>query len=119
MLLLEFFRWWYGRGWATALKDTRKNLSHISDAFSVSILLRTLFAPWRRIITYPGAGLDAHIRAAMDNAVSRLVGFMVRMCVLISAGFMLVVFVVLGIVELVVWPALPVAAVGLIVWGIV
>ncbi len=119
MLMLNFFSWWYGRGWATALQDTRKNIAHVSDAFSVAILLRTLFSPWRRIISYPGSGLSAHLRAAADNAISRIIGFFVRIFVLCAATIFLLLLVLIGIVELIIWPALPFAAVGLIVWGIV
>ena len=87
--------------------------------FSAQILLRTLFAPWRRIVTTPGAGLDAKLRAVGDNLVSRAVGFTVRLIVLFTAGIMLLIVGIVAIVELVAWPLVPVAAVLLFVKGVV
>jgi hypothetical protein len=118
MLALEFFSWWYGKGWAGSLSRLEHRLKHTGESFSIGILLRTLFAPWRRIITNPGAGLDAHIRAIGDNIVSRFVGFGVRLVVLFTAAIMFCLVLLISIVELMVWPLLPVAAVGLVVWGL-
>jgi len=118
MLMLEFVKWWYGRGWAGALDSVKARAEALSDMFSVSILLRTLFSPWRRIITYPGAGLEAHLRAMVDNLVSRLIGFVVRVTVLVSAGIVFCLHIVISLVELVFWPVVPLAAIGLILWGL-
>lgn len=119
MLALTLLQWWYGRGWKTVAVRAERRIAGITDAFSVSILLRTLFAPWRRIVTYPGAGLDAKFRALIDNFVSRCVGFVVRVCVLIAAGVSLAALSVIALVQLVLWPLLPVAAVVFLVWGVV
>jgi hypothetical protein len=119
MLMLEFVRWWYGRGWAGALQAVKDRAAALSELFSISILLRTLFSPWRRIITYPGAGLDAHLRAMLDNLVSRFIGFFVRISVLIAAGVVFVAWFVMSALELALWPVLPVVAAGLIIWGVV
>ncbi len=86
--------------------------------FSVRILLRTLFAPWKRIVTSPGASFDAHLRAFLDNLVSRFVGFFVRFFVLFAAGISLIFLCFIGVLELVVWPLLPLLAIGLIVKGV-
>ncbi len=75
MLALEFIAWWYGQGWVLQIQNARKRLVRTSHLFSLPILLRTLFSPWKKIITDPGAGMEEHVRAATDNIVSRLVGF--------------------------------------------
>jgi hypothetical protein len=116
--MLEYVRWWYGRGWAGALKRATHNLSVLAELFSVAILLRTLFAPWKRIISYPGAGLDAHLRAFLDNLVSRFIGFFVRIMVLLSAGVMFVAVWFFSYIQVIVWPFLPPLGIVLIVWGL-
>jgi hypothetical protein len=117
MLVLEYVRWWYGRGWAGATNRAKEQLAALADAFSISILLRTLLAPWKRIISYPGAGLDAHMRAFVDNLVSRFIGFFIRITVLIAAAVAFVLVFILGLVQLIVWPLLPLIGIALLVWG--
>lgn len=118
MLALDFFAWWYGRGWLGLMRSTQKRLLKTSRMFSAPILLRTMFAPWRRIITYPGASFDAHVRAFMDNLVSRAVGFTVRLFVLLAAGGSLLAVSVVVTVELLAWPLVPLAVVVCIVKGV-
>jgi hypothetical protein len=118
MMALEFFRWWYGHGWALALTRIQRKLRGIEQAFSVGILLRTLFEPWRRTITYPGASLNDHIQAIIDNLVSRFIGFMVRISVLLAATFTALVFGLLALVGCIVWPVVPLAAMASIAWGL-
>jgi hypothetical protein len=119
MLVLEFFSWWYGRGWGQLVGVIKRRLNKTLHTFSVPTLLATLFAPWRRIISNPGSGLDAHIRALADNLISRFVGLLVRLVVLFAAGLMLTGVAISGLVGLMLWPLVPPAAVVLLVWGIV
>jgi hypothetical protein len=118
MYLLGLFTWWYGAGWVGALKSSGRRLRSLANTFSIGILLRTLFAPWRRIVTYPGASLDAKLRAMGDNLVSRCIGFTVRFFVLLAAGVAFVVLAAVSLVEIVAWPLVPLAAVALVVEGL-
>ena len=118
MFMLGLFSWWYGAGWAGVMQATQRRLSKLAEMFSIGILLQTLFSPWRRIITYPGAGIDAKLRAFGDNLVSRCIGFTVRFFVLISAGVAFVVLGLAGLLEIILWPLVPLLAVGLIITGL-
>lgn len=117
-MALELFRWWYGRGWQLMFVMAGQRLQHLGEAFSVGSLLRTLFAPWRRIISYPGASLDAKLRAMLDNLVSRCIGLVVRVVVLLAAGVVAVVAALIGIIQIVVWPLIPAVVVAAIVMGV-
>lgn len=119
MLALEFFSWWYGQGWRLQAHNMERRLTRTSHLFSAPSLIRTLFAPWRRIITYPGAGIEAHFRAATDNLVSRMVGFVVRIMVLFSAGVILTIVLTASTLELIIWPLLPLAIPAVLVRGII
>jgi hypothetical protein len=119
MLALDFFTWWYDQGWRLLARNAQKRMAKTVRMFSVPILLRTLFAPWRRIVTYPGASFDAHIRAFLDNLVSRAVGFTVRIFVLLAAVIGLAVVSVVVVVELIVWPLVPLATIAAIAKGLV
>ncbi len=116
--MLGLFKWWYSAGWKGVLTSTARRISGLLTMFSTKTLVRTLFSPWRRVITTPGAGLDAKLRAYGDNLVSRCIGFTVRFFVLLAAGVSLALLALLGLAELVVWPLLPLASIGLIVKGL-
>jgi hypothetical protein len=118
MVMLSLFNWWYGAGWAGVIRSTWRRLANLARMFSIPILLRTLFAPWRRIITYPSAGIDAKLRAFGDNLVSRCIGFTVRLFALIAAAVMLVLVSCMGLVELIAWPLIPLAGITLVVKGL-
>ncbi len=118
MLVLSFFSWWYGRGWRQVAVSFGPRLRGVLDDFSVFQLIRTLFQPWRRIITYPGSSLAEKFHAWGDNTVSRAVGFTVRAGVLAAAFLALIVVAILTFVEIIIWPLLPLAIPGCLIAGI-
>jgi hypothetical protein len=118
MIALEILTWWYRQGWSQVARNARQRFSKVSHLFSVPILARTLFAPWRRIITYPGATIEAKFRAVGDNLVSRVVGFSVRALVLFTAGLMLAACGVIAALQLIIWPLLPPAIIVTLIKGI-
>lgn len=119
MIAIEILSWWYRQGWRLVAQNVESRFFKVSHMFSVPILLRTLFAPWRRIITYPGASINARFRAAGDNLVSRMVGFSVRALVLFSAGVMLLLTASVGLLQLVVWPLIPLLIIAAVIKGII
>jgi len=118
MLLVAFLRWWYGPGWRDTASALSERMHHTMMAWSMPILVRTMFAPWRRIITASTGSLDQKLRALVDNLVSRLVGFMVRLAALMAACAMLTCYAVLGGLVLILWPVLPILGPVLIVAGL-
>jgi hypothetical protein len=118
MLILSFFSWWYGRGWQLVWGSLGPRLRGVLNGFSVVQLVSTLFAPWRRIMTAPGASLDAKFRAWGDNLISRVIGFVVRLGVLLAALVTLIVVAVLTVMEVMLWPLLPLAVPGCLVAGL-
>lgn len=118
MLVIAFFSWWYGRGWGLVAKSFAPRLQGVLIAFSVKQLLKTLFAPWRRIITYPGASLIDRWHAWGDNLFSRSIGFVVRLIVLLAALFAYILVALLTVVELIIWPLLPIAIPGNLIAGV-
>ncbi len=119
MIAFEILTWWYRQGWAQVAKNAKQRFRKVSYLFSLPILVRTLFAPWHRTISYPGAGIEAQLRAMGDNLVSRMVGFAVRSLVLLTAGIMLAACAILAVAQLVIWPLLPPAIIFSVIKGIV
>lgn len=119
MLISSFFIWWYGDGWKQVIKSIGNRTVAISDSFSVSTLLRTWFAPWKRIISYSGDSFDDKIKASLDNLFSRAVGFVVRSLVLFAALVTIIFVAVLSLIEIIVWPLLPALVPISIILGII
>jgi hypothetical protein len=107
MLISSFFSWWYGDGWRQVLQSLNIRISSVFEFFSVKQLFRSLFEPWKQIISYSGVGIDSKFRAMADNFFSRTVGFVVRSLVLLTAMLATLVICLLTIVEMVLWPLLP------------
>jgi hypothetical protein len=117
-MLIELVTWWYGAGWLDTLQRIQKRILGIWRLFSVGILARTLFAPWRRIVSTPGRGLDSLMRSMIDNLVSRVVGFTVRIFVLVGALLATFIALVVGAAIAVLWPLVPVIAIFCLYKGI-
>jgi len=119
MLALAFVSWWYGAGWKLVVQNVQRRLQKTLAMFSVPTLARTLFAPWKRIMTLPGASLNDRLHAIGDNMVSRAVGFTVRFFVLIAAALSLFLILSIGFLQILLWPLVPVAIVLAFIRGLV
>lgn len=119
MFMATFLSWWYGSGWIQVANSFKPRLNLVSSAFSVNQLLKTLFSPWRRIITYPGASLADRFHAWGDNLFSRTIGFIVRLFVLLAALLTCLAVALVTLIELIVWPLLPLSPVGFILAGVI
>lgn len=117
-MISEMLRWWYITGWAQAARRIGSWTGGVEHMFSLSLLLRTLFAPWRRITTQPGRGLDAKMRAMLDNLVSRCIGFIIRLFVILAATVSMLAALLASVAMAIAWPVLPLLFIGLIVKGI-
>jgi len=120
MLLVAFIRWWYGDGWVRTIKKSKSSLVGLAQSYSILILLKTLFAPWKQI----NAGNPANMaigdrfRQLLDKLISRFVGFMVRSLTLLAAGVSLLVMLILRIVFIIVWPLLPLMVPLLVIYSL-
>jgi hypothetical protein len=119
MLVTAFLQWWYGPGWRDAGARLASKMRDTYLWFSVPILLRTLLAPWRRITTPPGGSLQEKFRALIDNALSRVIGLVVRLLAIVAAGALLTIYAVFGGLLLLLWPAIPLLGPALIVGGLI
>src|SRR3954470_13515588 len=118
MLVTAFFSWWYGPGWKQVMGSFGSRLKSVRESFSVDLLVPTLFAPWKQITSQPGRSLEDRFHAWVDNLFSRVIGFIVRSGVLFAALVALVAVFLLTVIEVIIWPLLPLAVPVLLVLGI-
>jgi hypothetical protein len=105
MAILLMLGWWYGQGWQWVLRGTLKRLQTISHVYAVRVLLRTWFSPWKQI--YTQSTFQTFFRDAVDNAVSRAIGAVVRGAILLWAAMLSLFTILLGILSLIAWPFIP------------
>lgn len=119
MFIMAFLSWWYGDGWLKIAANLDGHIKGVLNAFSVNQLLHTLFAPWRRIVSYPGASLSDKFHAWSDNLFSRTIGFVIRLMVILAALLTVIAVTFLNLIEFMAWPLLPVGIIGFVIAGII
>jgi len=117
-IAIIFLSWYYLVAPKKILTTWRNVLKFAWNFFSVELLLRTLFAPWKRDITKPtGSGFDpkALVDSLVINLISRLLGATVRFWVILLGLILEILIIILGLAFFIFWLMLPL----LIIWGIV
>ena len=114
MLVISFVQWWYGRGFKEFLAKFVDHLKDVADFFSIRLLVRHLFAPFRQIATEKKTNLpmSERIHAWADLMISRLVGATIRFVLLIVGTVFLLIRFILGVIVMILWPLAPVAMVA-------
>lgn len=108
--------WWYGAGWRARATMVRERLARTFDFFSLDLLVKTWFAPFRQISAGKVNGpIGVQFRAWADRMISRVIGGIVRTFVIIAGVMWLFAIVVIGLFELGAWLLVPVAPVAGIV----
>lgn len=97
------------------MRRVGESLAATADFFSIGLLFRTLFSPFRQISAGRVRGpLGVQMRAFFDRLTSRLIGAMVRTAMIVAGITALTFHSVLGGVTIVAWllvPAIPFAGI--------
>lgn len=110
MFIVGLLTWWYGAGWKLRVLQVRDRIYTMFDYFSIDLLLRTLFAPFRQISAGKVQGpLGVQLRAFVDRLISRCIGCVVRSIVIVIGIGALTLTSVIGLVVVVAWAFVPVA----------
>lgn len=121
MFLVGLLSWWYGDGLFARIQSIKARLAAVFDFFSIFILIKTLFAPYKQISA--GGNYDKSetwLQVIADKLISRVIGFFARVF-LIIAGLLVIIFQLLfsagTIIFWLVLPIVPVAGLILFVIG--
>ena len=111
MLIVGMIQWWYTKGWGMFLHGLSNRLKNAVDFFSIRLLVRHMFAPFRQISanTDLGPSLDAKFHAFLDRLVSRVIGAFVRFFLLILGTIIIILQAVIGVLVAIIWPLIPLA----------
>lgn len=109
MILLSVFSWWYGQGLKGQAGRISARLDRLIEFFSIGLLARTLFDPFKQIDANASAdgSVNLKLHAWFDRLFSRIMGAIVR-SFSIGIGLLCMFLVgVFGLVQLLVWPLVP------------
>lgn len=107
-MLMAFFSWWYGTGWQRQGTLVSRQLSQLFDTFSFQLLIRTLFSPFRQISADSvGGPLSVQLQAWFDRGISRFIGAMVRIFMMLSGVVVIALSMLAGLIRIGLWPLLP------------
>lgn len=123
MLITDFLSWWYLIGFRKFIGRLNLRLVKITDFFSLELLVKTLFTPFRLIDSYStrGDSLDEKFRGLIDKLIACLIGGMIRSTVLIVGVFTIIATFVINLCQIVLWlvtPILPVIGAILLAMGV-
>ena len=121
MFIVGILSWWYGTGWRQRAARLGERLKASMDYFSIDLLFRTFFSPFRQIAAGKVKGpLGVQMRALLDRIISRIIGAMIRFVMIIVGSLAIGFHGVLGCISLVFWgliPLLPLIGIVLFITG--
>jgi hypothetical protein len=108
MMLLALFSWWYTTGWAELARRVAGRVERTLQSFSVGLLAKSLFSPFRQISADNVQGsFDVQMRAFGDRLFSRFFGAFVRSFFILFGFVGALLTGAVGLVQLAVWPLVP------------
>lgn len=117
--MITYLYWWYLEEPAYIWRAIRIVTKKVFFSFSVPLLLRTLFDPWRRDVTYKeNASLQDLFNIWIGNLISRLVGFILRLVTIFTGIFLTIIVFLILIFLYAAWLLMPAIIVFLFYTGI-
>lgn len=111
MFIVGILSWWYGAGLMARIASVQARIAAIMDYFSIDVLVRTIFSPFKQISAGSVSGpLGVKLRALLDRIFSRIIGAVVRSMLIIVGVIGIILTTLLGVVLVASWlivPALP------------
>lgn len=120
-LVPYYFVWHYTLALKNLIKIWGNFVWFVYNYFSFKVLLRTLFSPYKRLTERYHGGLDIEqlMESIVVNALMRLIGFSIRIVVLLIGAIGVVLTFVAGTIFLAIWFLLPFVLLFMFIAGIV
>ncbi len=113
-----YLSWWYYEEplylWRSLLITTNR----VFKTFSIALLFRTLFYPWKKDVLYKeNPSLSEIFQIWIDNSVSRFVGAIVRLITIFAGLITTILVFIFGLILIIVWLIIPIIILYLMVNG--
>ena len=108
MVITSLLSWWYVEGWREQLTRIKWAFIRMADRFSIGLLIKTLFAPFRQISADEQDRGNNLATVITDKLVSRLIGCFMRTIMIIVGTITLILLAIVSAIRMLMWPLLPV-----------
>jgi hypothetical protein len=110
LIVPGYLAWHYSRGYRDFLHVWGNIVWFVFSLFAVPHHLVTLLSPWHRMLEEKPARFEVErwAEGVVVNIMSRLIGFTVRVVIIVAGVASLLTSLTLGIVLLLAWAAFPV-----------
>lgn len=118
-IVLQWFEWYLIDKPLAILKAWKNLLLFNLNYFSIPLLLKTFFSPWRSYQWSYGRGFDfkIYLEAFLSNAIMRAIGAFLRFFLIILGIALEILIFFLGIFALIIWFLLPLILVYFLILG--
>jgi len=119
-LHIRYLIWHYVSGTGMAVRFWKEIFWFIEYFFSLRLLLRSLFSPWRALSEekrFGGMDLSEYFSVVFVNIMMRIVGVVVRLFVIVAGFLSLAGASLLAAFSIILWIFLPVLLVALPILG--
>jgi len=116
----QLFRWWFLEVPRNIYLGVIRIIINTYNYFSVNLLLKTLFAPWKRdIISTEQMTIFQKVQVLVMNLISRLLGAVVRLATIIAGLIIISIEFLIGISWIVVFICALFLGIIIIIYGII
>jgi hypothetical protein len=117
---VAYLKWHYGQGLRELFGVAGNFLWFIYHFFSFKLLLKTLFAPWRRLGEHYEGGFDLSAFAStfILNMIMRTVGFVTKTLALLVGAVSYILALIFSFFIFVIWFLAPAILIGSLVLAI-
>jgi len=119
-IILRFWSWYYSTATKGILRGWRNSIIFVREYYSISLLLRTLFSPWRRDITKYRRGFSVKnfLETLSFNLISRSLGFSIRLFTIVIGLISFLGVIIIGAIIFITWLILPIILLFLFIIGL-
>lgn len=117
--MITYIYWWYLEEPVYLWKISMNIFVKTFYSFSIPLLLRTLFDPWKRdISSAENASMQDLFQLWISNLVSRFIGFIVRLITIFTGLLVSSLVLILELAVILAWFAMPVIVIYLLINGL-
>ncbi len=118
LFFADYFLWHYSRAFHDIIIVFSNLMWFVGHFFSIPLLLRTLFSPWKRVTEEVHiSGVEDFFGSILVNIITRIIGAVVRVMIIALGLLVLLALFVSMFVTLVLWSFAPAVVGFLFLYG--